>query len=104
MKVIFLDIDGVLATNKEFATNRTKFREKHLWAKELRVPYGWNKGCVDVFNEILDATNSEIVISSVPEKTLNAKLTVKGLSIRISTSNCPMTATLALQALRNFIF
>jgi hypothetical protein len=64
MKVIFLDIDGVLATNKEFATNRTKFREKYLWAKELRVPYGWNKGCVEVFNEILDATNSEIVISS----------------------------------------
>ena len=52
MKIIFLDIDGVLATNKEFATNRTKFREKYLWAKELRVPYGWNKGCVDVFNEI----------------------------------------------------
>jgi hypothetical protein len=64
MKVIFLDIDGVLATNKEFATNRTKFREKHLWAKELRVPYGFNKGCVDVFNEILDKTNAEIVISS----------------------------------------
>jgi FMN phosphatase YigB (HAD superfamily) len=43
MKIIFLDIDGVLATNKEFATNRTKFREKYLWAKELRVPYKFNK-------------------------------------------------------------
>ncbi len=64
MKVIFLDIDGVLATNKEFATNRTKFREKYLWAKDLRVPYGFNKGCVDIFNEILDVTDSEIVISS----------------------------------------
>jgi hypothetical protein len=64
MKIIFLDIDGVLATNKEFATNRTKFREKYLWAKELRVPYGFNKGCVDVFNEILDVTNADIVISS----------------------------------------
>ena len=64
MKIIFLDIDGVLATNKEFVTNRTKFRENHLWAKELRVPYGFNKGCVDVFNEILDITNAEIVISS----------------------------------------
>ena len=64
MKVIFLDIDGVLATNKEFATNRTKFREKYLWAKELRVPYGFNEGCVNVFNEILDITNAEIVISS----------------------------------------
>ena len=64
MKIIFLDIDGVLATNKEFATNRTKFREKYLWAKELRVPYRFNEGCVEVFNEILDLTDSEIVISS----------------------------------------
>jgi hypothetical protein len=64
IKVIFLDIDGVLATNKEYATNRTKFREKYSWAKELRVPYGWNKGCVEVFNEILDVTNADIVISS----------------------------------------
>ena len=64
IKVIFLDIDGVLATNKEYTTNRTKFREKYSWAKELRVPYGWNKGCVEVFNEILDATNADIVISS----------------------------------------
>jgi hypothetical protein len=64
IKVIFLDIDGVLATNKEYVTNRTKFREKYSWAKELRVPYGWNKGCVEVFNEILDATNADIVISS----------------------------------------
>jgi hypothetical protein len=64
MKIIFLDIDGVLATNKEFATNRTKFREKYLWAKELRVPYRFNEGCVDVFNEILDTTNADIVISS----------------------------------------
>jgi len=64
MKVIFLDIDGVLATNKEFATNRTKFREKYPWAKELRVPYGWNKGCVKILNEILDSTDAEIVISS----------------------------------------
>jgi HAD domain in Swiss Army Knife RNA repair proteins len=64
IKVIFLDIDGVLATNKEYVTNRTKFREKYSWAKELRVPYGWNKGCVEVFNEILDVTNADIVISS----------------------------------------
>ena len=48
MKIIFLDIDGVLATNKEFATNRTKFREKYLWAKELRVPYKFNKGYPDI--------------------------------------------------------
>ena len=64
MRTIFLDIDGVLATNKEYVTNRTKFREKYSWAKELKVPYGWNKECVEIFNEILDITNADIVISS----------------------------------------
>lgn len=63
-KIIFLDIDGVLATNREYETNRTKFREKYSWAKELQVPYGWNKECVEIFNEILDITNADIVISS----------------------------------------
>lgn len=64
MKVIFLDIDGVLATDKEFMRNRTKFWEKHPAMSELRVPYPWNKEAVDVFNEILDATGAEIVLSS----------------------------------------
>ena len=64
MKVIFLDIDGVLATTKQYFTNRTKFREKNIDAKELNLPYPWDKECVDVFNEILDATNAVIVLSS----------------------------------------
>ena len=63
-KVIFLDIDGVLATDKEFCTNRTKFRNKNETARELRIPYPFNKKAVDVFNEILDATDAEIVLSS----------------------------------------
>lgn len=64
MKVIFLDIDGVLATNKEFSTNRTKFKKKYPEAEELRIPYPFNKDAVKVFNEILDATNAVIVLSS----------------------------------------
>ena len=38
MAVIFLDIDGVLATNLQFQMNKQKFQEKHAWADELRVP------------------------------------------------------------------
>ena len=64
MKVIFLDIDGVLATDKEFMRNRTKFWEKHPAMAELKVPYPWNKEAVKLFNEILDATGAEIVLSS----------------------------------------
>ena len=64
IKIIFLDIDGVLATDREFMMNRNKFTQKNPWAKELRVPYGWNKDCVNIFNEILEATGAEIVLSS----------------------------------------
>lgn len=64
MKIIFLDIDGVLATDKEFMRNRTKFWEKHPAMAELRVPYPWNEDAVKIFNEILDATDAEIVLSS----------------------------------------
>ena len=64
MKVIFLDIDGVLATNKEFAMNRTKFQTKHPEAMEIRIPYPFNPGCVKILNEILENTNAIIVLSS----------------------------------------
>jgi hypothetical protein len=64
MKVIFLDIDGVLATQKEFEIPRGEFWELHPDAKDLGIPYPWNKDCVDVLNEILDETNAVIVLSS----------------------------------------
>lgn len=64
MKVIFLDIDGVLATNRQFMGNRNKFNQKNPWAEELGVPYGFDKGCVKIFNEILEQTESVIVLSS----------------------------------------
>ena len=43
MKVIFLDIDGVLATDKQFMGNRNKFNQKNDWAKELKVTRMLNK-------------------------------------------------------------
>lgn len=64
MKVIFLDIDGVLATNKQFFTNTANFWKKNEWARELKVPYPFDKGCVDIFNSILEQTDAEIVLSS----------------------------------------
>lgn len=64
MKIIFLDIDGVLATASEFLTNRTKFRKKHYVAEHVNIPYPFNDGCVNVFNEILLKTDAEIVLSS----------------------------------------
>lgn len=64
MKIIFLDIDGVLATDKEFMRNRDKFWKKHPAMAELKVPYPWNEDAVKVFNEILDKTDAEIVLSS----------------------------------------
>ena len=63
-KVIFLDIDGVLATDKEFFTNRTNFQKKNEKARELHIPYPFNKKAVEVFNQILDATDADIVLSS----------------------------------------
>lgn len=64
MKTIFLDIDGPLATNKQFFINKKKFWENNQWAKNLKVPYPFDKECVQIFNEILEETDAEIVLSS----------------------------------------
>jgi len=63
-KIIFLDIDGVLATHKQYMMNRRKFWDKNDIAKELKIPYPFDPKCVKIFNEILDATGAEIVLSS----------------------------------------
>jgi hypothetical protein len=63
-KYIFLDIDGVLATSKEFHMNTQKFWKESEWAKNLKVPYKWNNSSVKIFNEILEVTNAEIILSS----------------------------------------
>lgn len=64
MAIIFLDIDGVLATNLQFQMNKQKFQDKHTWADELRVPYPFDAGCVKILNEIIETTDAEIVLSS----------------------------------------
>lgn len=63
-KTIFLDIDGVLATHIEFMKPRRKFHEKYDNAKQLRIPYPFNPGCVKIFNSILEETDAQIVLSS----------------------------------------
>jgi HAD domain in Swiss Army Knife RNA repair proteins len=63
-KVIFLDIDGVLALYNNFFTNSATFQKKREWAKRLKVPYGWDAKAVKALNHILDNTNAEIVLSS----------------------------------------
>jgi histidinol phosphatase-like enzyme len=64
MKIIFLDIDGVLATHKQYMMNKKKFWDKNPVAKELKIPYPFDPKCVKVFNEILDVTGADIVLSS----------------------------------------
>lgn len=53
---IFLDIDGVLATNPDPKIS------KSLWYNEIAYPF--NKNCVKVLNKILEKTNAEIILSS----------------------------------------
>jgi hypothetical protein len=62
--IIFLDIDGVLATFREFLTNKKKFQEKNEWAALLQVNYPFNPDCVNILNEIIEKTNANIVLSS----------------------------------------
>ena len=63
MKIIFLDIDGVLATDES---------SKLLWHEEFLYPF--DATCVSIFNRILDKTSAEIVLSSdwrIPFQDLN---------------------------------
>jgi len=53
---IFLDIDGVLATSHQFYTNSKRWPEYGS--------YRFDDKCVKVFNEILNKTNSTIILSS----------------------------------------
>lgn len=54
-KVIFLDIDGPLATDECFMKTEMKFG--------VRL-YKWNKECCKVLNEIIIETGAEIILSS----------------------------------------
>ena len=54
-KTIFLDIDGVLATPRQFSSPNI--------SEELNC-YPFDKKCVKVLNEILNKTNARIIITS----------------------------------------
>lgn len=64
MIVIFLDIDGVLATTKQFYMNKEKYQSNNFLAKELDLWYPFDKKCVDIFNEITDSCENKVVLSS----------------------------------------
>jgi hypothetical protein len=55
-KVIFIDIDGVLATEECWQITEPRFGKKHI--------YRWNDKCVAVLNEIITETDCDIVLSS----------------------------------------
>lgn len=59
-----LDLDGVVATFRQFLTNKNKYQSKNKWAKELDVRYPFDEGCVKILNEILDKTGATIILSS----------------------------------------
>ncbi len=56
MKVIFVDIDGPLATDES-----SKMREKTKWHPNL---YKMDVKCVSILNEIIEDTGCELVVSS----------------------------------------
>lgn len=63
MKIIFLDVDGVLAT----PDNWMKGAPRHpIFA------YHWNPVCVQRLNEIIEATDAQIVLSSTWRHEFNA--------------------------------
>lgn len=61
---IFLDIDGCLATSKEYYMSREKFWVKNPIAERLKVPYPYNEKCVKIFNNILNEIGPQIILSS----------------------------------------
>lgn len=64
MKVLFLDIDGVICTNKS-----VEIRPKVPFPLGFHLPFrtGWDhldKKCIKCLNKIIEATDARIVISS----------------------------------------
>lgn len=61
---IFLDIDGVLATERQFFANAAKYRAKNPLAAELGLPYPFDPGCVSRLNWLLAETGARVVLTS----------------------------------------
>ena len=53
--------------------NKKKFQDKNPIAKELNISYPFDPKCVKVFNEILDETGADIVLSSDWKELFNLK-------------------------------
>jgi hypothetical protein len=64
MKVIFLDIDGVLALPRQFNTRTNKLWAKDTMAANLKVSYMWDERCVIALNRFILLNDVEIVLSS----------------------------------------
>ena len=62
MKVIFLDIDGPISTEKSFREQK-KFKIPNIGGN-IDMPYGWDQACVDSLKRIVEATGAKIVMSS----------------------------------------
>ena len=54
---IMLDIDGVLATSRQYYTNRKKWHPEY-------DRYYFDEKCVKILNEIIEKTNPMIILSS----------------------------------------
>jgi hypothetical protein len=64
-KIVFLDIDGVLALPKQFHTNKENLWKRDRHAYGLGVPYMFDEKCVIAFNRfLLMNTDVSIVLSS----------------------------------------
>jgi hypothetical protein len=64
MKVIFLDIDGVLALPKQYNVKRNKLYARDPKAKELNIPYPWDEHCIKVLNRFILEHDLYVVLSS----------------------------------------
>lgn len=62
--VIFLDIDGVLACDRQFFTNRRRLHSRNPEAADLGVPYLFDPGCVARLNQLVERTGAAIVLTS----------------------------------------
>ena len=69
MKIIFLDIDGVICLSREWGSRKRKIKRWELEGGEGKPPVtirldDFNKIAVDVLNDIILTSDADIVISS----------------------------------------
>lgn len=61
MKIIFLDIDGVISTEDCWYTKKFKINKD---TKAIKMPYSWDVDCCKSLTRIIEQTRAKIVISS----------------------------------------